>query len=205
MEAQGNPGTGIDDRGTSVAKEGVAQVTATIPWQTGNVVGPKNALLVDPENSARLLRAAKRPLIVVGAYATKPSVGLLDLPAYVLRLATALKAQIAASPTIQSQFNNSDNTQVFSLGLEDLTNRLKDSQWKGFDGKGAYDSVLFIGGVYYFASQMLATLKHFAPHVRTVSLDRFYHPNASFSFPNMAVERWRKGLDVMIQELVNSD
>jgi acetyl-CoA decarbonylase/synthase complex subunit epsilon len=176
-----------------------------IPWQTGNIVGPKNALLLPPEHSARVLKAAKRPLIVVGAHATKPSVGLPDLAEYVLRLARVMKAQVAASPAIQLQFNNSGKTQVFGLGLEDLTNRLKDKQWKGFDGKGAYDYVLLIGGVYYFESQMLATLKHFAPHIKTVSLDRFYQPNASFSFPSMDVDKWRDGLSMMIKELGGKD
>jgi acetyl-CoA decarbonylase/synthase complex subunit epsilon len=172
-----------------------------IPWQTGNIVGPKNALLLNPEHGARLLKTAKRPLIVVGAHATKPAVGLSDLAEYVLRLARAMKAQIAASPSIQPQFSGAGSTNVVGLGLEDLTNRLKDKQWKGFDGKGGYDCVLLIGGVYYFQSQMLATLKNFAPYIRTVSLDRFYQPNASFSFPSMDVEKWREGLNMMIEEL----
>lgn len=176
-------------------------MTMTVPWQTGNIVGPKNALLLSPENSARLLKTAKRPLIVVGAHATKPSVGLPNLTECVLRLARAIKAQVATSPTVQSQFKNPGTTQVFGLGLENLTNRLKDRQWKGFDGKGTYDYILLIGGVYYFESQMLATLKHFAPQVRTISLDRFYQPNASFSWPNMNMEKWREGLDAMILEL----
>jgi acetyl-CoA decarbonylase/synthase complex subunit epsilon len=172
-----------------------------IPWQTGNIVGPKNALLLNPEHCARLLKAAKRPLIVVGAHATKPSVGLPNLIEYVVRLAGGMNAQIAASPTIQSQISKSGGAQVFGLGIEDLTNRLKDKQWKGFDGKGGYDYVVLIGGVYYFESQMLATLKHFAPHVRTVSLDRFYQPNASFSFASMDVEKWKEGLDKMVHDL----
>ena len=180
-------------------------MTMAVPWQTGNIVGPKNALLLNPEHCARLLKAAKRPLIVVGAHATKPSVGLPNLTEYVVHLARGMNAQIAASPTIQSQLSSPGGAQVFSLGIEDLTNRLRDKQWKGFDGKGGYDYVLMIGGVYYFESQMLATLKHFAPHVRTVSLDRFYQPNATFSFSNMDLGKWKEGLDAMIEELGGKD
>jgi acetyl-CoA decarbonylase/synthase complex subunit epsilon len=176
-------------------------MTTAIPWQTANVVGPKNALLLTPEHCARLLRAAKRPLIIVGAHATKPSVGLPDLAVHVLHLARAIRAQVAASPAIHSQFTKPGNTQVFTPGLEDLTNRLKDKQWKGLDGKGGYDYVLFVGGIYYFESQILATLKHFAPHIRTISLDRFYQPNANFSFPNMDVDKWKEGLRLMINEI----
>jgi len=176
-------------------------MAVAVPWQTGNIVGPKNALLLNPEHCARLSKAAKRPLMVVGAHATKPSVGLPNLTEYVLRLARGMNAQVAASPTIQLQLSSSGGTQVFGLGIEDLTNRLKDRQWKGFDGKGGYDYVFLIGGVYYFESQMLATLKHFAPHIRTVSLDRFYQPNASFSFASMDVDKWREGLDKIIHDL----
>ncbi len=180
-------------------------MTVAIPWQTANIVGPKNALLLTPEHCPRLLKTAKRPLIVVGAYATKTSVGLPDLAKYVLRLAEVVKAQVAASPTVESQFTKQGKTEVFGLGLEDLTNRLKDKEWKGFDGRGTYDYVLFVGGVYYFESQMLATLKHFAPHIKTVSLGRFYQPNASFSFPNMDVDRWKDGLRMMIKQLGGRD
>lgn len=176
-------------------------MTTAVPWQTGNIVGPKNALLVNPEHCGRLLKAAKRPLIVVGANATKPSVGLPDLIECVVRLAGAMKAQVASSPTIRSKFGNARGLPVFDMGLEDLTNRLKDRHWKGFDGKGTYDYVVLIGGVYYFESQMLSTLKHFAPHIRTVSLDRFYQPNAGFSLPNMDVDKWTEGLNMIAQEL----
>lgn len=180
-------------------------MTVPVPWQTANIVGPKNALLLNPEHGARLLKAAKRPLIMVGANANKDSVGLPDITQYVFRLARAIKARVAVSPAIWPQFRDSGTTQVFGLGLEDLTNRLKDKEWKGFDGKGAYDYILLIGGVYYFESQMLATLKHFAPHLRTVSLDRFYQPNANFSLPSMAVDKWRDGLETMIRQLGGKD
>lgn len=158
-----------------------------------------------PENCAQLLKTAKRPLIVVGAHANKASVGLPDLTEHVLHLARLMKAHVAASLTIQSQFTKPGKTQVFALGLEDLTNRLKDKQWEGFDGRGPYDYVLLIGGVYYFESQMLATLKHFAPHLKTVSLDRFYQPNASFSFPSMDENKWKDGLSMMIRKLGGKD
>jgi acetyl-CoA decarbonylase/synthase complex subunit epsilon len=176
-------------------------MTTAIPWQTANIVGPKNALLLNPEHCGRLLKAAKRPLIIVGSNAMKPSVGLFDLNEYVLRLARTMKAQVVVSPVLQSHFVSTGETQVFGMGFEDLTNRLKDRKWKGFNDKGPYDYVLLIGGVYYFESQMLATLKHFAPHIKTVSLDRFYQPNASFSFPGMDVSKWREGLNMTIQEL----
>jgi len=171
------------------------------PWETANIVGPKNALVLAPENLPKLAKTAKRPLLVVGANATIKGVGLPDLSDYVVRLAKHLKAPIAVSPGTFSEFAKDMDLPTFCLGMEDLVNRLKEKQWKGLDGKGNYDFVFFVGGVYYFQSLMLATLKHFAPHIKTISIDRFYQPNADFSFANMSEEKWRQGLDMILQEL----
>lgn len=172
-----------------------------IPWETANIVGPKNALTLAPENFAKLARTAKRPLLVIGAYATKEGVGLADLCHYAVELAKLLRAPIAASPGVFSKFKRDEGVPVFCMGMEDLVNRLKEKHWKGLDGKGNYDLVFFLGGIYYFQSLMLATLKHFAPHIKTISIDRFYQPNANFSFINMDEGKWKQGLDVMVQQL----
>lgn len=171
------------------------------PWETANIVGPKNAMILAPENLAKLAKIAKRPLLVTGAYATKKGVGFADLCNYAVELAKLLKAPIVASPGVFSKFKRDEGIPVFCMGLEDLVNRLKEKHWKGLDGKGNYDLVFFLGGIYYFQSLMLATLKHFAPHIKTVSIDRFYQPNASFSFVNMNESKWKHGLDVMLQQL----
>ncbi|MDK2795566.1 MAG: anaerobic carbon-monoxide dehydrogenase, complex subunit epsilon, partial [Archaeoglobaceae archaeon] len=88
--------------------------------------------------------------------------------------------------------------------LHELTQFLLDPNWKGFDGKGNYDVVLMLGTIYYHGSQMLAALKNFAPHIRAISIDRYYHPNAAMSFGNL----WRKEeedylalLDEIVSEL----
>jgi len=171
------------------------------PWETANIVGPKNALTIKPENLAKLAKTAKRPLLVVGGYATMPGVGLTNLCDYAVEFARLLNAPIVASPGVFSKFSRGRGVPVFCMGLEDLVNRLKEKQWKGLDGQGNYDLVFFVGGVYYFQSLMLATLKHFAPHVKTICLDRFYQPNANFSFINMHEDKWKEGLDMMLQHL----
>ncbi len=175
--------------------------TLVRPWETANIVGPKNALTLAPENFAKLAKTAKRPLIVMGAHATKQGVGLTNLCDYAVELARLLKAPIVASPGVFSKFKRDADVPVFGIGIEDLVNRLKEKQWKGLDGHGNYDLVFFLGGIYYFQSLMLATLKHFAPHIKTISVDRFYQPNANFSFINMDESKWKDGLYLMLQQL----
>jgi len=38
---------------------------------------------------------------------------------------------------------------------------------------------------------------HFAPDLKTMTLDNMYHPHASWSFPNGTLEEWASNLKVM--------
>ncbi|MCP8321098.1 MAG: CO dehydrogenase/acetyl-CoA synthase complex subunit epsilon, partial [archaeon] len=114
-------------------------------------------------------------------------------------LAKSIDSPLVVSPSLFKNFMRFKNVKVVCMGIEDLVNRLKEKEWEGFDGKGNYDSVIFIGGVYYFQSLMLSTLKHFAPHLKTFSIDRFYHPNAEFSFENMNEGRWTQEFKNMVE------
>ena len=89
--------------------------------------------------------------------------------------------------------------------LHELTNCLRDPNWKGLDGKGNYDLVIFFGIVYYYASQMLSCIKNFAidPLIRAVSIDRYYHPQARMSFTNISPKMEAEYKD-MLNRLVNS-
>ena len=42
-----------------------------------------------------------------------------------------------------------------------------------------------------------AGLKHFAPDLKTMTLDNMYHVHASWSFPNASLEEWANNLKVM--------
>jgi acetyl-CoA decarbonylase/synthase complex subunit epsilon len=47
---------------------------------------------------------------------------------------------------------------------------------------------------------ILSGLKHFAPDLRTMTLDNLYHAHASWSFPNASLEEWANNLKVMTQK-----
>jgi acetyl-CoA decarbonylase/synthase complex subunit epsilon len=83
----------------------------------------------------------------------------------------------------------------------DIGNRLADSEWMGLDGKGPYDLALFVGLPYYMEWTILSGLKHFAPNLKTMTMDNAYQPNASLSFPNISVKDWMKDLKVIIQKV----
>jgi acetyl-CoA decarbonylase/synthase complex subunit epsilon len=80
-----------------------------------------------------------------------------------------------------------------------LAYRLRDKSWKGLDGKGCYDTILTIGVPYHLAWMMLTGLKENCPHLTIISLDRFYQPHATWSFPTLTIEDWKEYLEQILR------
>ena len=164
-----------------------------IPWQPTVIAGPKQALLVTPETAEMMLKKAKRPLMIVGPL-------VKDSPVLTLAAQIAEKWNIPLVSTGDAfkALNEADIASK-SYGIVEIINLLKDPEWKGINGKGQHDLVLFIGVIYYIGSQGLSTLKHFAPHLKTLTLCKFFHSNADASFPNMKDEEWIKYLEKLAE------
>jgi acetyl-CoA decarbonylase/synthase complex subunit epsilon len=50
---------------------------------------------------------------------------------------------------------------------------------------------------YYMEALILSGLKHFAPQLKTITIDNLHHPHASWSFPNASLAIWTENLKVM--------
>jgi acetyl-CoA decarbonylase/synthase complex subunit epsilon len=164
-----------------------------IPWQPTVIAGPKQALLVTPETAEMMLKKAKRPLMIIGPL-------IKDSPVLTLSTQIAEKWNIPIVSTGDA-FKPLNEAGVKSkpYGVVEIVNLLKDPEWKGIKGEGQHDLVLFIGVIYYIGSQGLSTLKHFAPHLKTLTICKFFHSNADASFPNMNDEEWIKYLEKLVQ------
>lgn len=164
-----------------------------IPWQPTVIAGPKQALLVTPETAEMMLKKAKRPLMIIGPL-------IKDSPVLALAAQIAEKWNIPIVSTGDAfKALNEANIESRSYGVVEIVNLLKDPEWKGINGEGQHDLVLFIGVIYYIASQGLSTLKHFAPHLKTLTLCKFFHSNADASFPNMKDEEWIRYLEKLAE------
>ena len=82
-----------------------------------------------------------------------------------------------------------------------ITNRLSDPNWKGLDGKGQYDVVVYTGMTIYLELQMLNRLKHYAPWMKTISLERYFIPNASIGLANLKEDKWKSGMKIFMEEM----
>ncbi len=172
------------------------------PWQTAEIAGPKKALLImKPEVVAAMIKRAKRPILVVGNLATEADSDTGKMIDYAIRLNKATGIPVVATAHTIKEFVKQGFKQATQMNAMDIGNRLKDHSWNGLDGKGPYDVALFMGLPYYMEFVILSGLKHFATNLKTISLDRYYNPHATWSFPNLKVEEWTQSFETIIKKL----
>jgi len=172
------------------------------PWQKAEIPGPEKALVITrPEVVTAMIKRAKRPLLILGYESAKLDLGEEKLIDYAIKLAESVNIPMVATGHTVSELTKRGFQHAAFMPAVDIANRLRDPDWKGLDGLGQYDLVLVTGLRYYLAWVMLSGLKHFAYKVKTISLDRFYQPHASWSFPNLPVDEWHSYLIDILKSL----
>ena len=74
----------------------------------------------------------------------------------------------------------------------------------GIRREGQHDLAIFVDVLYYMEAQMLSTLKHFAPHIKTISLTKGHQPNADQSLPNLSEKKLGEFLAEVMEALAES-
>jgi len=172
------------------------------PWQTAEIAGPKKALLIlKPELVVAMVKKAKRPILIVGHLAAENYSDDVKMIDYAIRMSKTAGIPVVATAHTISEFIKRDFKSAAYMHAMDIGNKLEDPEWKGLDGKGSYDVALFMGLPYYMEFVILAGLKSFSANLKTISLDRFYNPHASWSFPNLSVKDWNKSFEIMVNQL----
>jgi acetyl-CoA decarbonylase/synthase complex subunit epsilon len=170
------------------------------PWQTAEIPGPKKAhVITKPAVVVAMVKRAKRPIFIVGHKAVEVELGKEKTIDLAIRLAKSTEIPVVATAHIVGEFIKRGFHPAAWLSVMDIGNRLKDPEWKGIDDQGQYDLAVFMGIPYYMEWLILSGLKHFAyKHLTTISLDRFYQPHATWSFPNTKIQEWIKSLEDVI-------
>ncbi len=168
------------------------------PWQCAEVAATKKANpIAKPEVAVAMMKKATRPVLVVGSNATERCMEGKLLIEYLIDFARASKIPVVATAHMIGEFLKRGFEPAGYMSAMDIGNRLVDPEWQGIDGKGPHDMALFVGMPYYMESLILSGLKHFAPGLKTITLDNMYHAHASWSFPNATLEEWANNLKVM--------
>jgi acetyl-CoA decarbonylase/synthase complex subunit epsilon len=172
------------------------------PWQTAEIAGPKKALVImKPEVVAAIIKRAKHPIIIVGSWSTKIDKDTCKMIDYAIRLSKAVDIPIVATADTIKELIKQGFEKATQMNAMDIGNRLKDPSWNGLDEKGPYDVALFMGLPYYMEFVILSGLKHFSENLKTISLNKYYNPHASWSFPNLKVEEWTQSFETIIKNL----
>ncbi|MFQ6095972.1 MAG: CO dehydrogenase/acetyl-CoA synthase complex subunit epsilon [Candidatus Bathyarchaeia archaeon] len=172
------------------------------PWQTAEIAGPKKALLIlKPEVVVAMVKRAKRPILVVGHLAIEDYSDDIKMIDHAIRMSKTAGIPLVATAHMVTEFIKRDFQPAAWMSAMDIANRLKDPEWKGLDGKGPYDLAMFMGLPYYMEFVILAGLKHFSIDLKTISLDRFYNPHATWSFPNLSVKNWNESFEIILSKL----
>ena len=177
-------------------------MAAAEPWQKAEIPGPTKALVITrPEVVVAMVKRAKRPLLIVGHEAAETEIGDKKSLDYAIRISEAGKIPMVATAHTVGELIKKGFQPAAFMPAVDIANRLTDSEWKGLDGNGQYDLAMLMGITYYMEWVLFSGLKHFGGNLKTISLDRYYQPHASWSFPNLSVEDWAQSLEVIIGKL----
>jgi acetyl-CoA decarbonylase/synthase complex subunit epsilon len=170
--------------------------------QTAEIAGPTNAnIFPNADVAANLIANAKRPLLVVGSHSVKTETEDGDLVDSAIRALKNSKVSAVATGHLIGEFRKRGEDKANSMSLFVLGKYLSDPEWKGFDGKGAYDTIVFMGFPYYMEWLVQSGLKNFAMSLRTISLDRTYQPNAQWSLGWMPEPDWKDAIEKIVSRL----
>jgi acetyl-CoA decarbonylase/synthase complex subunit epsilon len=168
------------------------------PWQCAEVSATKKANpITKPEVAVAMIKKAQRPILIVGSNAVERWMEGRQLIDFLIDFAKASKVQIVATAHMMGEFLKRGYTPAGFMSAMDIGNRLVDPEWQGLDGKGHPDLAMFVALPFYMEGLILSGLMHFAPDLRTMTIDNLYHPHASWSFPNGTLEEWANNLKVM--------
>ena len=176
-------------------------MTVMLPYHHVNVLtGTKTARIVeDPADCAHLIKRSKRPLLVVGPRTLTMSLGGKPLIEYAVAIANALEIPICATAHTNRKLLEMGAEPVSRYDIIEIINHLKDHAWHGVKKEGNHDLVIFLGIRTDLGEQALSTLKHYAPHLKTMTLCKYYYPHASYSLPNFRKdEQWKEFLEEVV-------
>ncbi|MFX1254241.1 MAG: carbon monoxide dehydrogenase beta subunit family protein [Promethearchaeota archaeon] len=174
---------------------------STAPWELGNHPGPvRNAKELSASTLKRMIKTPENTLLIIGSTPDLlgPDGELKEDARFVLEMTELLakkKVNIAATPGGYKVLTSRKISVVRHAGIVQLCKKLSDKDWDYF---GQEIKVVIIAGLpHYLQSQALSALRHNAPHLKTISLDPYYSPNADFSSPTIVPrkkEEWFKEL-----------
>ncbi|MEN4007022.1 MAG: carbon monoxide dehydrogenase beta subunit family protein [Methanobacteriaceae archaeon] len=151
------------------------------------------AEISSPEEFAEHFKKAKNPLFIVGPWLLTSGVkGSGHTPIdTAAEIAKAGKFAVCATGDTAGPLKERGVKVDMECGILEITGLyLTDASWKGVNGKGQHDFVLFNGVPCYFAERALNTLLLYAPWLKTYTICHRFHHSADYTWPRMNAEAY---------------
>ncbi len=180
----------------------------SIPFHRVNILtGTKAGVVIEePTLCADLIRKAIRPLLVLGPLLEQWSFDGKLLIEYALEIARVGNIPTCATAHVKRKMMELRVKPDSVYDAVEIVNALKNPDWQGVRKEGNHDLVIFFGIRSDLEEQCLSVLKHFAPHLKTMTLCKFSYPHANYSLPNfMKNEQWKGFLENLIDNLKKGD
>ncbi|MFW9825285.1 MAG: CO dehydrogenase/acetyl-CoA synthase complex subunit epsilon [Candidatus Thorarchaeota archaeon] len=173
------------------------------PYQKANIPGPEMGTSVtDPAVMANFLKSPMRKVLVIGAESLNWELDGKKLIDFLIEIANKIDCHVVGTGHTYSYLKDKITTnKLFDMSLINITHRLCDKDWTGLDGEGHYPMAIFGGHLVFYVSQTMSRIKNFTNWVKTIDLDKYSHPNARFSLPNLSDEDWKVFLESVIEKL----
>lgn len=155
---------------------------------------------------AALIKRAERPLLVLGPGVLAGSLGGRGLLDWALDIARAGGMPVCATAHVKGGMMSLGAKPDSESDAVEVLIQLADPAWQGVRKQGNHDLVIFLGFRADFGNQGLSALKHFAPHLKTMTLCRYLYPNADYGLPNLRRdEDWQRFLEDLLSCLKEKD
>ncbi len=165
-------------------------------WVKTQWAGPKQARAVLPDAAARMIKNAKKPVLIIGARIQDLNGALLERA---IRLANARNMPIVATAHSGKFLAERGFKNYVEMGVVEITNVSTDEEWKGVNGTGKPDLVIVFGAHLDLMNATFQTLKNFTD-IASLSISRYFMVNATYSFPNIDNEIWLRYLDELCEK-----
>lgn len=182
--------------------------TMHVPYYTVNTLtGTKSASVIeDPREAAEIIVRSRNPLYIIGPVALSIELEEGILLKYVIDIADKINIATCATAHVKKKMLEFGKKPDSVYDIIEIINFLKMKDWQGVRGWGQHDLVLVTGIRADLAAAGLSTLKHYAPHLRTLAICNAGHPHADYTAPVFKkVEKFQKYLEDLREELSEVD
>ena len=165
------------------------------PWQKAEISATLRASVIkESEQAVAVIKRAKNPILIVGHESVETEGNGKKPIEYVIKLSKNGNIPIVATAQTVGEFLKRGYQPSAWMSALEIGSRLADSDWS-LSGNGNHDLAIFLGIPYTLEWTILSGLKHLAPHIKTMALDRFHHQHSNFSFPNLEPDIWQQKMD----------